>query len=313
MGRVCSQPALVAAQRTAAGEIAAGAMSAVRNLFSVVGAGYSGSVVYNHQSQLGDTARRVAEAFGSSSASGAASSAASATGDNELFQRWLREADRMMANRVTVVQQLPLPSSSGGSTLKTVGTLVAVACGGAIVLRIRGYTLDKLLYVTRANFKDSMNALSQALAKAKDKLAQRIDALTSRLDHAAEMQDRIAEDVADIQLRVQGMGGMPELLQSMDGKLEFSHRGVYLLCAVLRDALKEGYDAKASEHIARLEQFTHEHAVQHQALAMQQALHRGGAVTGHTLASSALTPSSRRPLPEAWWQRGVQPRSTSVP
>jgi hypothetical protein len=150
--------------------------------------------------------------------------------------------------------QAPSGSGSGTNTLILVGGLGL----GAVVLRARGVALlDDLMYVSRASFKQGVSTLgnglqsvSTALARVRTVLSDRLDALTARVEEGLAAQTALAADAAAARAGVGELGaqmaqiasGVDEVeskLVSVGAKQDFACRGIYLLCSVVSQTLKD--------------------------------------------------------------------------
>ncbi len=157
-----------------------------------------------------------------------------------------------------VVQGAPSGVGSGALVLGGVGV------SAALLLRLRGFCVSDVLYVSRATFKhgvatlgSGLQSVSTALARVRTVLSERIDALSGRVEEGLAAQAALAADAAATRAGVDAMGEQLTLvsgsLEEVEAKLagisakqDFSCRGIYLLCSVVSQTLKDGGAAGAA-------------------------------------------------------------------
>jgi hypothetical protein len=156
---------------------------------------------------------------------------------------------------LTVVQGAP---SGGASSALLLGGL---GVGAAALLRLRGLGFEDVMYVTGAAFKRSvatintgLQSVSTALARVRTALSERIDALSARVEEGLAAQAALAADAAATRAGVGELGaqmaqiasGVEEVeskLVGVSAKQDFACRGIYLLCSVVSQTLKDNNGA----------------------------------------------------------------------
>ena len=159
---------------------------------------------------------------------------------------------------VTASAAAPSSAVSNALVLGGVGAL-----GAAVLLRVGGLGMDEVMYVSRATFKSGvatlgggLQSVTAALGRVRAALSERIDALTSRVEEGLAQQEALARVAAETH---DGVGALCEQMGAVEGKLDgvqakqdFACRGIYLLCSVVSQTIKDGGGAQAQAgHDAR--------------------------------------------------------------
>ncbi len=157
---------------------------------------------------------------------------------------------------MTVVHSGAAPSTSSALVLGGLGV------SAALLLRLRGgVLLDDVMYVSRATFKSGVTTLgsgiqsvSAALARARAVLTERLDALSARVEDGLAAQAALAEDTSATRAGVAALGEqlahVEDKLDGMAAKQEFACRGIYVLCSVVSQWLKESGAPVAPDALA---------------------------------------------------------------
>ena len=236
-------------------------------IFSTIGAGWTGCLLYNNQ----DAAVALARSVGSSALSTLASKPAVA--ETAALQALAAQVAHLSA--LIAVQQRG--GGDGGNRTAPVVAVLAVG-GGALAYThlVRGLSLSDLLYVTRAQFRGGvatigagafaaacqhagveggtrgrgaasqarvfvctcslsvragLTALSAGLQRVKVQLTEQLDHLTGRVGDVQEKQKELADELA-------GTRGDIEEVATALGRLEAKqaegNRGIFLLCAAVQ-------------------------------------------------------------------------------
>lgn len=167
----------------------------------------------------------------------------------KMVEQLSRDVNRRPAG-VTVVH-----GSSGGYSILFYTS--AAAGAGLLYLRfVKGWTLQDLMYVTRASLKNSINqvtsgleGLSSRLVNIKNLLQQQIESLSSKQDEAMATQQEIIGQLNDVGRDVEGtrgeVGMVREAVDDIQGHLDeiaqqtaYTNQGIYLLCSVIGEIVQ---------------------------------------------------------------------------
>lgn len=220
-------------------------MSTAGRLLSGAAAGFSGAALYNSREAL----------------AGGVYNAAS-----WLAQPRTRSLDdaalHALSAQVSALTGLVAATARtrGASSLVSSSLLCCggVACvGGALLSR---FSLDELLYVSRAGFGRGLRTVTAALSALSAALARVKTALTERLDHVAEKVDDLAGGQKRIEAALEGAHGeLSELattiasieatLSDVVAKQELGNKGIFALCNVVNSGGVSPQSARSMEEV----------------------------------------------------------------
>jgi hypothetical protein len=198
---------------------------AAQRLFSVVGAGWTGALLYNN----GDAARELLSSVGRSALQTLAKSPAAAPsgsgGDAAALQA--------LAAQVAYLSALLSTRGDAGSGKGLTLPLAAGGVGVLAILHVRGSLAD-ILYVTRGQFRRgvatigaSLGSLHAQLARAKQLLTEKLDLLTGRVDGVAAAQAALADEISATRGDIDELGSS---LARLEHKTDAGNRGIFMLC-----------------------------------------------------------------------------------
>nr|AFO63286.1 bZIP7 [Tamarix hispida] len=219
------------------------------------GAGYTGTILLKN-GKLSDMIGELQAMVKGLEKSG---DSANADSDPVAAQmRWLQQEIRNLAHARPVTV---LNGSSG--SIDVTSLILPVTALGAVgygYMWWKGFSFSDLMYVTKrnmatavANLTTHLESVSDALAKAKKHLAQRIERVDAKVDDMKDMTKLIQNDVSDVRGDLSRIGSeLYELkytvslldgrISSMDDKMNLTLDGVDYLCRFVDGRKVQSYN-----------------------------------------------------------------------
>jgi hypothetical protein len=222
------------------------------NLFGMVGAGFSGTWLYNNGGE--GAANQIMWLLRSSGLLGGTAGAEKAGSGNEsaIIASLSRQVENLsqavaMSNR----QGSTIVLDRGGSRMPSFSVILVLGVtGGAYVIYRRGFSLSDIPLVTTRTLGKAIGTVSQAIDSMRANFAESIDTLTGRTEEVKEELGAIHVEVGQVQAGVENLGLSVEEIQRQirecnqnlleaKGQHDYACRGINLLCNVVAMSLKK--------------------------------------------------------------------------
>jgi hypothetical protein len=220
------------------------------NLFGMVGAGFSGSWLYNNggegaANQIMWLLRSGGLVSGTGSEKGGNGSESAIAALSQQLERLSQRVANQSNQGSTIVV------TGGGGRMPSISTvLVLSAAGGAYFIYWRGISLSDIPLVTTRTLGKAIGTVSQAIDSMRANFAESIDTLTGRTAEVQEELGLIHAEVGQVQAGVENLGLSVEGIQQQirecnhnlleaKGQHDYACRGINLLCNVVAMSLKK--------------------------------------------------------------------------
>lgn len=222
-------------------------------IFAPIGAGWAGAFAYNNTDTVWGFTSEIGKAVARSMAGGGRgySSTPSSTGEigvlTDQVERLSRDVQALVSGGgsrgVTVV------TGNGGESRSYLLVPVALVGGYLVYMRVvHGVRACDYMYVTRRSFRqglasvgNTMAQISSAVAKVRQQLTERLEALSVKVEEGLDVQTEMRKELGDVSISLETVGQeVTDINAKLDGlseKQDFANKGIFLLCNVVSEAM----------------------------------------------------------------------------
>lgn len=258
----------------------------VGRVFQYLGAGFTGSFLYQNIDQLVTFSTN----FGSSFLRALAATGANRDGEGGFLGRGARDVadpavkalalqvERLAAEMRSMNRPVTVVAGEKRDGFPTTFVITAATATGGVafyVYVVRGSTFTDLMYVTRHSFKRGLATLtaglsnvSSAVIKVHQQMSERFDLLSDKVDSGLDAQRRTQEKVEQIREELSQVGldvaGVQRMVQDVEEKIDrvvaaqgVTNKGVHLLCSAFHSRLGAEAEAQHTSLKNKLGEYVH--------------------------------------------------------